>query len=135
MVFGSACFVPPKDVSSDPCYLYIHGKDSIIMKLSITGKYVNGRLIYNLYEKDKNIGSITGEMHKDTLIADYVFRSEGIRSIREVAFLVTDSTLIEGYGQMIESSNKMIFKDRKTLSFSGNTILKKGECSDVTFPF
>jgi hypothetical protein len=117
---------------ADPCYLYTNGVDSIMMNVNIRDKYVNGQLTYKLYEKNKEVGSIAGEFHKDTLIADYVFSSrEKISSIREVIFLVTNTGLREGQGEMVRSGDKMIFKNRKTISFSGNVILKKEHCNTV----
>jgi hypothetical protein len=136
ILYAAWLFEPFYNVSNAaPCYLYMNGNDSIIMEMTITDKYVNGQLTYNLYEKDKEVGSIAGELHKDTLIADYVFSSGGRnRSIREVVFLVTESALIEGHGEMVYLGDKTIFRNRKTLSFSGNVILKKGNCNDAKLP-
>lgn len=90
---------------------------------------MTGHLTYDFYEKDKNEGTIAGELNKDTLIADYTFRSEGTTSIREVAFLITDAGLTEGYGELVAAGDKMVFKNRHALSFS-NTILKKMTCDN-----
>ncbi len=123
----SSCTEHTATVSN--CYLYTKEKDSIELNMTRKGNHVTGQLSYNFYQKDKNKGTITGEIQKNILIADYVFQSEGMTSIREVAFLVKDTCLIEGYGELIEQGDKMIFKDRNALSFS-STILRKEKCSN-----
>lgn len=103
-------------------------KDSVLLKISISDNSVKGTLIYNLYQKDKNTGTIDGKLYGDTLIAYYQFRSEGIESIREVAFLIKDQVITEGYGEVEERDGEMIFKDWKSLDFKNGLILKKIDC-------
>jgi hypothetical protein len=91
---------------------------------------VNGKLSYNLYGKDKNEGTLIGNMKGDTLIADYTFLSEGISSIREVAFLQKDGTFIEGYGPTTEANGKVSFTDKKTLKFDAKNTLLKVDCTE-----
>ncbi len=79
-------------------------------------------LTHNFYEKDKNTGTIQGELKGDTLIADYSFVSEGVSSVREVVFLKKGSELVEGYGDADQVDNKLVFKNRSTLNFSGITL-------------
>ena len=100
-------------------------KDTILMNLTIKGNQIlSGKLIYNFYEKDKNEGTLIGELKGDTLLAEYTFMSEGISSVRQVVFLKKGNTYIEGYGDVVEkASGKVIFKDRKQLKFDGKSIL------------
>src|SRR5688572_33132962 len=63
------------------CYLGFMDKDSVTLSVITTGNKVNGHLRYNFYEKDKSQGPITGEMKGDTLIADYNFEAEGMKSV------------------------------------------------------
>lgn len=98
------------------------------MQLSSNGNYIKGYLTYSLYQKDKNNGTFEGEMHHDTLIADYTFNSEGNTSVREIAFLLKDTLLIEGYGEMKYKGEKLVFKNTKYLSFPGTIVLRKTSC-------
>jgi hypothetical protein len=100
-------------------------KDTILMNLTMKGNQIlSGKLIYNFYEKDKNEGTLIGELKGDTLLADYTFMSEGISSVRQVVFLKKGNTYIEGYGDVVEeASGKVVFKDRKQLKFDGKSIL------------
>jgi hypothetical protein len=94
----------------------------VFLSIFSQSKVITGSLVYNYYEKDKNSGTIKGNMYGDTLIADYIFNSEGITSTREVAFLKQQSAFIEGYGDMQEEGDKMVFKNRSNLSFSGKPL-------------
>ncbi|MGN6354327.1 MAG: hypothetical protein ACTHLB_13110 [Parafilimonas sp.] len=104
------------------CYENINGKDTVFLSIFSQSKVITGSLVYNYYEKDKNSGTIKGNMYGDTLIADYIFSSEGITSTREVAFLKRESAFIEGYGDMREEGGKMVFTNRSSLSFSGKPL-------------
>ena len=110
------------------CYAYINNKDSILLHLEFQGNHLSGDLVYNLFEKDKNTGTIEGEMKGDTMCASYTFLSEGVNSIREVAFLKKGNTLSEGFGDAEQKDNKMVFKDRNALNFNQNIVLKESPC-------
>jgi hypothetical protein len=115
---------------SDECYSGSIKKDTILMNLTIKGNEVtNGKLSYKFYEKDKNQGTLVGELKGDTLIADYTFMSEGTSSVREVAFLKKGDSYIEGFGDVVDDNKgKVTFKDKKQLKFDGNVVLSKVDC-------
>jgi len=70
--------------SETACYRYAANKDTILLRIRTTGTKVNGTLVYNLFEKDKNTGTIEGELKGRTITADYTFMSEGVTSMRKV---------------------------------------------------
>lgn len=115
---------------SEECYSAIIKKDTISLSLNIKENQIaSGKLTYNFFEKDKNEGTLIGELRGDTLIADYTFMSEGVSSIRQVAFLKKGSTYVEGYGGVVDDNNgKVTFKDTKQLKFDGKTVLSKADC-------
>jgi hypothetical protein len=110
------------------CYDYFSNKDSISLHITITGRSVAGELLYKIFEKDQNKGSLQGEMHQDTLLAEYTFISEGIESVREIAFLKKENAFAEGYGEAEEKDGKLVFKNAGALNFSNTVILKKSDC-------
>lgn len=113
----------------EECYLGILKKDTISMSLNIKGNQVfSGKLSYKFFEKDKNEGTLIGEIKGDTLLADYTFMSEGVSSVRQVAFLKRGNTFTEGYGDIEESNGRAIFKNTKQLKFDGKTVLSKVDC-------
>lgn len=116
------------DVATSECYEYIQGKDTIQANLQVQSPKVTGDLVYKIFEKDSNKGSIEGTIIGDTLKADYTFLSEGQKSIRQVVFLRKNKSLIEGYGDVEEKAGKMVFKEKKKLNFTGNVVLNEIPC-------
>lgn len=110
------------------CFQYIKDKDTARITMMSSGVITTGELSYNLYEKDKNNGVFEGELHGDTLIAEYTFNSEGRESIRQVGFLKKGDQLIEGYGDQEEKNGKMMFKNTSKLSFSNSIVFNKTAC-------
>ncbi len=115
---------------SEECFSAIIKKDTISMYLNVKGNQIaSGKLSYKFFEKDKNEGTLVGEIKGDTLFAEYTFMSEGVSSIREVAFLKKGNTYVEGYGDVVDDNKgKVTFKDAKQLKFEGNIILSKVDC-------
>ncbi|UPZ13780.1 hypothetical protein [Flavobacterium humidisoli] len=125
---------PPKEAelaepAGDQCYAWRFNGSIIEMSFNVNShQEVNGKLSYNLVGKDKNEGTLIGNMKGDTLIADYTFNSEGVSSVREVAFLQKDGTFIEGYGDVVTANNKVSFKDKSKLKFDAKNTLVKVDC-------
>ena len=117
-------------IPASTCYFSTTGKDTVQLKVEIFPNVVTGRLSYNLYQKDSNKGEFDGQLHGDTLLADYKFMSEGKLSTRQVIFLIKDSMATEGYGNMEEKEGKMVFKNLKDVTFGKGLILKKIECGE-----
>ena len=65
------------------------------MSITLAGNTVNGDLMYNFFEKDRNTGKIQGTVTGDTINAKYEFQSEGMMSVREVSFIRSGSTLLD----------------------------------------
>ena len=105
-------------------------KDTVFLQIFLNDSDVSGILKYHIFEKDANSGTITGKLSGDTLIADYDFQSEGIQSVRQVVFLIKDSTAIEGFGEMKDENGRMVFKNMHDLNFQNGLILKKADCTN-----
>lgn len=115
---------------SSTCYAAILGRDSLLLRVERMSDDVTGDLSYNFYEKDDNKGTLVGQMHGDTLLADYTFQSEGTESVRQVAFLKKGEGFVEGYGDAEEMNGKMVFKNTSTLDFNSGTAFKKVLCAE-----
>jgi hypothetical protein len=109
------------------CYIYVENKDTVKMTITIQDKTLIGELRYKLFEKDRNYGQLQGVISGDTIIANYEFESEGKKSIREVAFLRTENTLIEGFGPMDTTGTR--FSSHRVLTFTGFE-LHKTDCRE-----
>ncbi len=119
--------VPIPDPISE-CYHYATPNDTIKLKLIHVGESITGTLVYKLHEKDKNVGTIQGSMHGDTLIANYTFISEGIRSVRQVAFKKEGQSFSEGHGIQIAYNDRFIFKHIDSLQFDDPFRLTMIDC-------
>ncbi|WP_293786089.1 hypothetical protein [uncultured Pedobacter sp.] len=110
------------------CYQYIKNRDTATLSLKTADQKFTGTLGYNLYEKDKNAGTIAGVIKGDTIIANYTFQSEGKTSVREVAFLKKGDQLAEGFGDVQEVNGQTKFKDLSKLKFDGSMTFEKIDC-------
>lgn len=111
------------------CFSYANDSNEVLLHITIEDNIATGELLYNLYEKDKNVGTIKGEMKGDTLVAQYTFMSEGIESVREVVFLKAGSDWKEGFGEVLEETGKVFFKNKNNLDFENNIILTPITCN------
>ncbi|KGE13369.1 hypothetical protein [Sphingobacterium deserti] len=106
-------------------YTYQQDGDTVALHLTIQGTKAMGHLTYAWKEKDHNSGSFEGEVKDGLLIADYTFESEGMSSVREVAFKLNGKTAKEGYGDVEEKEGKFVFKDFNSLNFDSGLVLTK----------
>jgi hypothetical protein len=120
--------IPSSKTSPLNCYKYINSNDTIILKTIYINGFVTGTLVYNLYQKDKNMGTIQGQMKGELLIADYSFISEGVQSVRQVAFKKHGKTFIEGYGETEYKKGKTTFKNIDSLDFNHSIVLSGIDC-------
>lgn len=110
------------------CYTSTENRDTVHIRFELKQGLVNGELSYRLFEKDASTGRIKGYISGDTLIADYLYTSEGISSTREVIFLFGDNTLTEGYGEMEEKDRRFVFSDHTDIHFGDGIRLNKEAC-------
>lgn len=117
------------DFADHQCYVSKVNKNmvSLSFRTNIHKNFI-GELRYDLEGKDKNEGMVVGSIEGDTLIASYTFKSEGVESIREVAFLKKDGAYIEGYGDVEMVKGIARFKDKKKLKFDSSRPLTKVDC-------
>ncbi|RRA89315.1 hypothetical protein [Paenimyroides viscosum] len=106
-------------------YNYEQNGSTVTLQLTVNGNKASGNLLYTLKEKDRNSGTFVGEIKDEILLADYTFSSEGILSVRQVSFKLTNASAIEGYGEVEEINGKMVFKDPANLEFGTGLVLTK----------
>ncbi|TKC07156.1 hypothetical protein [Pedobacter frigoris] len=111
------------------CYQFVKNKDTVSMTLNIEGEELTGDLNYKWFEKDRNSCTFAGELKGDTIIAEYLFDAEGMRSVRDVVFIRKDGKLYEGFGHTTEKVGKVVFTDRSQLKFGDAVVLSKVPCN------
>ena len=127
---GNSADTKPVAVAGDVhCYMYNDSSNIISLRASFLKDSVSGALNYDIYQKDKNSGTIAGIMKDDILVAEYTFISEGKTSVRQVAFKKSGSTLVGGVGEMEEKDGKVVFKDISKLDFSQPVVLAEVDCN------
>lgn len=112
----------------DGCYKMVFNQDTATIRLNVVDSFVTGDLSYHLYAKDQNEGSIKGVIRDSLIVADYTFRSEGMMSVRQVAFKWRGTALVEGYGELNTSSDTFRFKDLNALTFQVDRPFVKIPC-------
>lgn len=108
------------------CYEYNSDGNTIKMEITDINERITGNLSIAYAEKDSNQGKFVGNLNGDKLIGTYTFNAEGKESSRELAFLVKDNQIIEGYGELVENGTK--FKDTSSIKYSSSMPLKKVDC-------
>jgi hypothetical protein len=128
----SACNEEKKDAITkkdmQACYQYIKNNDTIILKTVKVSNFITGMLEYNLFGKDKNQGTILGQMKGDLLVADYTFVSEGIQSVRQVVFKKMGNAFVAGYGDIDNKDGKDYFKNVDSLKYQESMVLSEFDC-------
>ena len=112
----------------DGCYKMVFNLDTATLRLNVVDSFVTGDLSYHLYAKDHNDGSIKGVIRDSLIIADYTFRSEGMLSVRQVAFKLRSSALVEGFGELNTRSDTFRFKDVNKLTYQFDRPFVKIPC-------
>ncbi|HWV71206.1 MAG TPA: hypothetical protein VN040_05805 [Pseudosphingobacterium sp.] len=118
----------PATVLNTGCYCYDDGTNVISFDITGFGNQIMGALTYALEGKDLTIGTFEGYLSEQKLFGIYMFSSEGVESTREVAFILKDDQLIEGYGELNELGNS--FRNKDNISYSSTMPLTKTDCGN-----
>ena len=111
------------------CYSMVIGKDSAFLQINTSGNEVNGKLMYNRFEKDDNDGTIEGTLEEDKIKAWYSFSSEGTISVREIYLKIIGDKLAEGYGGVGQKNDTAYYKYPTTLKYEATHPFVKVNCN------
>ena len=115
-----------KSILDIGCYKYNSNGNTIKMEITKANGSVTGDLNIAYAEKGANQGTFIGKLNGNKLIGTYTFNSEGKKSSREIAFLIKENQLIEGYGELNENGTK--FKDLNAIKYTSTMPLTKVDC-------
>lgn len=110
------------------CFRMVIGKDTADLTLMIRDSVVTGTLMYNRFEKDDSRGELQGVIRQNTLRAWYRFQSEGTISVNEIILKINNDSLAEGYGDMEQIHDTVIFKYPTSLRYEMNHQYTRVEC-------
>ena len=63
-------------------------------------------------------------MSDNMIVANYTFQSEGMMSVREVAFSIRNDSLFEGYGEIVVKNVTARYADTGLLKFMEKPFVK-----------
>ncbi|PHQ28438.1 hypothetical protein [Leeuwenhoekiella nanhaiensis] len=112
------------------CYGYAEKGTQITFQITRVDPLVQGTLIYDWAEKDRNSGSFNGSYKNGLILGTYTFVSEGTESSREIAFKVEDSMLLEGHGETQSTGKMTSFTNTENLKFNDDFRLILGNCKN-----
>ena len=119
---------PVTDTSFSGCYSMLAGRDTASLQLQHNGTLVTGSLSYNLYQKDRNDGSFQGEASNGLITGWYLFRSEGIMSVRQEIFKIGKDALWPATGEIIMRGDTALFAYPDKLSFDSTRAFLRVKC-------
>lgn len=128
-VVPAAVKAPVADTAIIGCYNWILNKDTATLQLQVKGENITGTLVYDFFEKDRNDGTVQAELNNNILTGWYLFRSEGIMSVRQVAWKVSKNALLPGTGEMIQRNDTLLFKRIDNLEFDSIHAFVKIPCT------
>lgn len=120
--------LPEEKLITTGCYGYNQNGDHINFTITNAGDSIVGNLEYALAGKDKNSGMFSGMLYGNRLMGMYRFNSEGMESTRQMAFIVNNNTLQEGFGEIKETDKGILFQDTSTLKYTSALLLKRDSC-------
>ena len=112
------------------CYTAILDRDTSELVLQHLGgaESVSGELGIINFEKDRNNGTINGEIKDNLIVGWYKFFSEGKSSVRQIVFKIEGDKLLEGYGDVEMQGDTMVFKSIVALNYLTDKPFIKREC-------
>jgi hypothetical protein len=116
------------DTTLSGCYSLIVNRDTASLQLQRKGNLFTGSLSYNLYEKDHNDGTFQGEVSNGILTGWYLFRSEGIMSVRQEVFKIGNNRLWPAQGQVVIRNDTAMYTNPEKLTFDTSRAFVKVQC-------
>ncbi len=110
------------------CYSQLMGRDTAALQIETKGTHVTGSLSYNIFEKDRNDGTIQADQDGNIIKGWYLFKSEGIISVREVAWQLHGDELWPALGEVTQRNDTTLFASPGQLKFDSTRPFKKVAC-------
>lgn len=117
------------DTTLTGCYSFISKRDTSALQIETRGAAIAGPLTYSIFEKDRNVGDFQGEVRGNILTGWYLFKSEGMMSVRQVVWKINGTSLWPGNGDVIQRGDTTLFKDEGKLRFDSANAFRKVPCT------
>ena len=113
---------------SSGCYSQVINRDTSLLQLQSRDSSINVSLTYAIYEKDRNDGTLQAERSGDIIKGWYLFKSEGIISVRQVAWKISGDNLWPAIGEMTQKNDTTLFAKPDQIKFDSTRPFKKVPC-------
>lgn len=110
------------------CFAQIMKRDTAFLQFDNKDSSINGTLSYNIYEKDRNDGTVQADVKDGIVSGWYIFKSEGTVSVREVAWKIHGNELWPAMGKVMEKQDTARFAEPDRLQYDSLRPFKKVEC-------
>lgn len=117
------------DTTLAGCYSSTYKRDTSALQIETKGAVVSGPLSYSLFEKDRNDGNFQGEVNGNILSGWYLFKSEGVMSVRQVAWKINGTHLWPATGEMQQRGDTMFFRNMDQLQYDSLHPFVKQACT------
>lgn len=110
------------------CYSQIVQRDTSLLQLVNRDSNINGSLSYKIYQKDRNDGTLQADIDGNVISGWYIFKSEGIVSVRQIAWKINRDELWPAIGEVIQRNDTARFAQPDKLRYDSLRPFKKVPC-------
>lgn len=110
------------------CYSQIVQRDTSLLQLENKDSIINGSLSYNIYQKDRNNGTLQADIEGNVISGWYIFKSEGVISVRQVAWKINGHELWPATGEVFQKNDTAMFAQPDKLTYDSLRPFKKVPC-------
>ena len=116
------------DTAVSGCFSQVVKSDTALLQVENNKGNVTGVLTYDYYQKDRNDGTLQAEQTGDIIKGWYLFKSEGIMSVRQVAWKINGNELWPATGELAEKNDTTVFAEPDKLKFDSANAFRKIPC-------
>jgi hypothetical protein len=120
-----------KTLSITGCYIKTLKRDTVLLQLQQNGENIHGKMVFDNFEKDGSHGMVNGKINGDTLTLIYDFFAEGMKSVSEEIFRVSNDQLIRASGNIGTRGDTVYYKRDEALQFNNDNIFTKTGCDSL----
>ena len=116
------------DTAVSGCFTQVVRNDTASLEVENNKGNVTGVLTYNYYQKDRNDGTLQGEQTGDIIKGWYLFKSEGVMSVRQVSWKINGNELWPAVGEVTEKNDTTVFAQPDKLRYDSASAFRKIPC-------
>lgn len=116
------------DTAVSGCFSQVVRNDTALLEVENNKGNVTGVLTYNYYQKDRNDGTLQGEQTGDIIKGWYLFKSEGVMSVRQVSWKINGNELWPAVGDVTEKNDTTVFAQPGKLRYDSANAFRKIPC-------